>query len=130
MHVWIGQRSNLADPVHPGRAKLFDSHFMPLTNVARGFPVSPELNEYVDQGGVIYATVFQIGHFFALALHHDWPGLEARPIPGSPGDGAFASIWPPAGIVRWPPPLTVDGLGNPHRITQFFQMKPPGSAGS
>jgi hypothetical protein len=125
VHVWLGCRNNLVSPTHPGRLQLFDSHLMPLTNVPRGFPTPPWLNEYVRSGGTIYATIFQVGHVFGLAFHHQLPGLEARPIPGSVGDGAFASIWPAGGDVRWPPPHAVDGLGDPHRVTQFFAMKPP-----
>jgi len=70
-------------------------------------------------------VIFQIGHFFALALQHDWPGLRARPKPGTDAERAFVSIWPAGEDVRWPPPLPVDVLGNTHRITEFFEIAPP-----
>jgi hypothetical protein len=124
VRVWIGQRRSLADPLRHGRARLFDSHFMPVTNVARQFPMPPDLNRYVSEGGVFNATIFQAGHLFGLALHHDWPGLEVRPIPGRKGDGAFVQVWPTGGVAQWPPPHPVDGLGDPHRVTELFQMRP------
>jgi hypothetical protein len=72
---------------------------------------------------MLNATSFQVGHFFALALHHDWPGLQVQPIPMSRAGHCFVSIWPTRQTARWPPPFPIDGLGNQHRITQFFLMK-------
>jgi hypothetical protein len=119
--IWIGRRQNLADPI-TGSGQLFASHFMPLTNVvAGGFPRPPELNRYISSGGVFFATIFQVGHFFAMALHHDWPGLEVR----TRAVMSFLSIWPGGSTVRWPPPEPVDDLGDPHQITQFFMIRPP-----
>ena len=37
--IWIAQRQNLVHPTRPGRARLFDSRFMPLTKAER-----PETN--------------------------------------------------------------------------------------
>jgi hypothetical protein len=124
VRVWVGRQDNLADPL-PGRVILFDSHFMPLTNVARGFPTNPALNKYIASGGMLNATTFRVGHFFALVLHHDWPGLQVRPVPGTAAEHCFVPIWPVGPTVRWPPPFPADGLGNPHHITRFFQLKPP-----
>ena len=123
--VWIGQRQNLAHPTKPGRATLFDSHFMPLTNAERRGPVHSDVKSYLSDGGVFNGMIFSVGHFFALVLQHDWPGLQFRPMPGSEAERAFISIWPVGDAVRWPPPLPVDVLGNPHRVTQFFEMGPP-----
>jgi hypothetical protein len=125
VRVWIGMRQNLAHPTKPGRAKLFDSHFMPVTNAARKGPVPADLERYISEGGVFNGTIFSVGHFFALVLQHDWPGLQFRPTPGSDAEQAFISIWPVGDDVQWPPPLPVDVLGNTHHVTQFFQMAPP-----
>ncbi len=97
---------------------------MPITNVARQFPLPPHLAQYLREGGMFGATIFQVGHFFALALQHDWPGLQVRPVPGTNADRAFRSIWPTGSDVRWPPLVPVDVLGNIHQVTQYFQMRP------
>lgn len=125
MRVWIGQRWNLADPDRLGHARLFDSHFMPVTNVFPQFPRPPDIARYISEGGVFNATVLQVGHFFALTLQHDWPGLQARPTPRSDADRAFVPIWPIGPDVRWPPAWPVDVLGDAHKVTQFFQMAQP-----
>jgi len=125
VRVWIGQRRNLADPARPGRAKLFDSHFMPVTNVFPEFPMPPDLARYRDEGGVFNGTIFQVGHFFALVLQHDWPGLRAQPRPGSEAEHAFVPIWPVGPDIRWPPLRPVDDLGDAHKATRFLQIAPP-----
>jgi hypothetical protein len=124
--VWIGKRQNLAHPTKRGRAKLFDSHFMPVTNADREGPGHSDLLErYINEGGVFDATIFAVGYLFALVLQHDWPGLQFRPTPGSDAEQAFVSIWPVGDDVQWPPPLPVDVLGNAHYVTQFFEMGLP-----
>ncbi|KAB1160981.1 hypothetical protein F6X68_06645 [Micromonospora sp. AMSO12t] len=125
MRVWIGRRLNLADPNWPRRAQLFGAHFIPVTDKLPVFPVPPDFERYRSEGGVFNATIFQVGHFFALALQHDWPGLRARPNPGSAAAGALRPIWPTARTVEWPPPRPVDDLGNPHKVTRFLQIAPP-----
>jgi hypothetical protein len=125
MLVWIGHRWDLADPELIGRATLFDFHLMPVTNAFLQFPIPPEIERYRREGHVFNETIFQVGHFFALALQHDWPGLRARPKPGSDADGAFLQIWPTGPAVRWPPSRHIDDLGNTHKITRFFQMAQP-----
>jgi hypothetical protein len=123
MRVWIGRRLNLADPVRPGEAQLFDSHLMPVTDVFRVFPMPANLERYRSEGGVFNGTIFQVGHFLALALQHDWPGLRARLEPNAAA--ALLPIWPAGPDVRWPPPRPVDNLGDAHKITQFLQIAPP-----
>jgi hypothetical protein len=125
VRVWIGERRNLADPDHPGRTRLFNAHFMPVTNADRDGPVPADLTRYISEGGVLNGAIFQVGHFFALVLQHDWPGLQARPKPGSDAEQTFMPIWPAGVDVRWPPARPVDGLGNIHRVTQYFAMRPP-----
>jgi hypothetical protein len=58
-------------------------------------------------------------------LQHDWPGLQARPQPGTEAAQAFVPIWPAGEDVSWPALRPVDGLGNIHRVTEFFEMRPP-----
>jgi hypothetical protein len=124
--VWIGQRQNLAHPTKPGRAKLFDSHFMPVTNAERKDSLDGDLEKkYISEGGVFNGMIFSVGHFFALVVQHDWPGLQFRPIQGSDAEQAFVSIWPVGDDVPWPPPLPVDVLGDTHHVTQFFEMGLP-----
>jgi hypothetical protein len=123
--VWIGHRQDLANPDHHSRARLFDSHFMPVTDVEWPQPIPAALTTYINEGGVFNGTVFRVGHFFALALQHDWPGLQVRPVPGIKADGAFLQIWPTGPTVRWPPRRHVDDLGGTHKITRFFEMAPP-----
>lgn len=125
MRVWIGRRWNLTDPNRPSRAQLFESHFMPVTNVFPGFPLPPDLERYRSEGGVFNATVFRVGHFFALALQHDWPGLRARPKLGSAAADALLPIWPAGRTIQWPPPRPVEDLGDPHKVTRFLQLAPP-----
>lgn len=125
MLVWVGQRRNLAHPVRPGQALLFDSHFMPVTDVFPQFPVPPDLERYRSEGGVFNGTIFQVGHFFALALQHDWPGLRGRAKPDSEAADAFLPVWPTGPAVRWPPRRPVDDLGDAHKVTRFIQMAPP-----
>lgn len=125
MLVWIGHRWKLANPALPSRVQLFDSHFMPVTVVFPAFPMPPNLERYRSEGGVFNGTVFQVGHFFALALQHDWPGLRARPKPDSAAADAFLRIWPSGPTVRWPPPRPVEDLGDPHKVTQFLQIALP-----
>jgi hypothetical protein len=125
MRVWIGRRWNLAHPHRPSRAQLFDFHFMPVTDVFPRFPTSPLIERYRSEGGVFHGTVLQVGHFFALALQHDWPGLRARPRPGSAAADAFVPVWPAGPTVQWPPPRPVDDLGDPHQVTRFLQIAPP-----
>jgi hypothetical protein len=123
--VWIALRQNLANPDHPGRVRLFNSHFMPVTNADRPGEIPADLTRYISEGGVLNATIFQVGHFFALVLQHDWPGLRARTRPGTDAESSFLAIWPTGGEVRWPPPVPVDVLGDIHQVTQFFEMRPP-----
>ena len=124
--VWIGQRQDLAHPARPGRGKLFDSHFMPVTDVERLGPVPADLTRYISEGGVLNGTIFQVGHFFALVLQHDWPGLRVRPRLGTDAEHALVQVWPAVGgDVRWPPRLPVDELGDPHRVSRFLEMAPP-----
>jgi hypothetical protein len=125
VRVWIGQRRNLATPGRPGKATLFASDFMPVTNVARQFPLPANVGRYIRNGGVFNGAVFQVGHFLALVIQHDWPGLQVRPKPGSDAEQAFISIWPTGADVLWPPPGSVDVLGNVHRVTEFFEFSPP-----
>lgn len=123
-HVWLGRRDNLGNPLS-GKATLFASHFMPLTNIPRRFPRDPALNAYINRGGKLNATSFQVGHFFALVLQHDWPGLQVQPIPRSRAEQCFVSVWPTHATTRWPPPQPIDHLGDQHTITQYFLMKGP-----
>jgi hypothetical protein len=75
MRVWVGRRWNLAD-APTGRADIFDFHFMPVTNKLRQFPIPPDVERYRREGGVFNGTIFQVGHFFALAFQHDWPAAD------------------------------------------------------
>jgi hypothetical protein len=124
MLVWIGRRWNLTDPNRPGTEQPLDSHFMPVTDVFPEFP-PPDLERYRSEGGVFNGTVFQVGHFFALALQHDWPGLRARPNPHSAAADTFLPIWPAGPTVRWPPPRPVEDLGDPHKVTRFLEIARP-----
>jgi hypothetical protein len=125
MSMWIGRRLNLAEPHRPGRVQLLDFHFMPITDAFPVFPLPPDLEMYRHEGGVFNGTVFQMGHFFALALQHDWPGLRARPNPVSKTATALLGAWPTGATVHWPPLRPVDDLGNPHKVTRFLQLAPP-----
>jgi hypothetical protein len=125
IQVWIGQRRNLAAPHRLGVVEDFSAEFMPLTNVLPHFPRPALLARYLSEGGIINATIFRVGHFFALVIQHDWPGLQVRPIVGSDADYAFKPIWPAVSTVRWPPLRPVDVLGNSHHLTKFFEMMPP-----
>jgi len=125
--VWLGYRSDLTDPTYPGESRICDSHFMPLHRVNRGFPApSIELDEYLADGGSLYGLSIQVGRFYAVSLHHDWPGVLARPIPGVPAQ-CLTQVWPTSLIAQWPPARPVDVLGNPHSITGQFIMAPPGT---
>ena len=125
--VWLGYRADLTDPNDPTETKICDSHFMPLHAVNRGFPVpSVELNEYLANGGSLYGMSIQVGRFFAVSLHTDWPGMLARPIPGVPSE-CLSQIWPTTLVAQWPPVRAVDVLGDPHSITAQFIMAPPGT---
>jgi hypothetical protein len=116
---------NLAAAGRPGWARIFDSHFMPVTNVFTQFPIPPNVEKYRREGGVFNGTIFRVGHFFALAMQHDWPVLQARPEPGSVANNAFLQIWPTGPDVRWPPTRPVDDLGDPHQVTRFLEIGPP-----
>jgi hypothetical protein len=123
--VWIGRRWDFADPELVGWAQLFGFHLMPVTNVFPQFPLPPDVERYRREGGVFNGTIFRVGHFFALAIQHDWPGLRARPKPDSAAADAFLTIWPGGQDIRWPPTWPVDELGDPHKVTRFFQMARP-----
>jgi hypothetical protein len=124
MRMWVGRRRNLADE-QLGRVHIFDFHFMPVTNHLRQFPIPPDVEKYRREGGVFNGTIFQVGHFFALAFQHDWPGLQARPKPGSEAVDALPPIWPIGPTVHWPPPRPVDDLGDLHKVTRFLLIAPP-----
>jgi hypothetical protein len=81
MRMWVGHRWNLADH-QPGRAQIFDFSFMPVTNPLGRAPIPPQVKRYRQESGVFNGTIFQVGHFFALAFQHDWPGLQTQPTPG------------------------------------------------
>jgi hypothetical protein len=100
MRVWVGRRRNLAD-APTGRVHIFDFHFMPVTNHVGQFPIPPDVERYRQEGGVFNGTIFQVGHFFALAFQQIGPacgrirslglrrsthcrkfGLSARPFTG------------------------------------------------
>jgi hypothetical protein len=98
---------------------------MPVTNVFTQFPIPPNVEKYRREGGVFNGTIFRVGHFFALAMQHDWPVLQARPEPGSVANNAFLQIWPTGPDVRWPPTRPVDDLGDPHQVTRFLEIGPP-----
>jgi hypothetical protein len=125
MMAWIGRRWDLADPELLGIGNVFAFHLMPVINAFPQFPIPPEIERYRREGHPLNGTIFQVAHFFALAIQHDWPGLQMRPKPGSKADGAFLQIWPTGPTVRWPPPRHIDDLGDTHKITRFFQMAPP-----
>ena len=126
MAVWIGQRTYRD---MPGRRRpdvgFFDAHFMPVTDVFPEHPLPEPLEQYVTQGGVFNGTIFQVGQFFALALQHDWPALQGRVNPDSEAAEALLPVWPSGSTVLWPPPRSVDDLGNPHHMTRFLQIAPP-----
>jgi hypothetical protein len=124
MRIWIGHRQDLASRTRPGHVTLLNSHFMPVTDVFPQFPAHAEIERYRAEGGVFNALIFQAGHFFALALQHDWPGLPARPTPRTKASHALLPIWPTGAAVRWPPSRSVDELGDPHKITQFLEIAP------
>ena len=124
MRVWVGHRRNLVD-APTGRLHIFDFHLMPLTNKFRRFPIPAEVEQYRREGGVFNGTIFQVGHFFALAFQHDWSGLRIHPTPGSEAVDALPQIWPIGPTVHWPPPKPVDDLGDPHEVTRFLQIAPP-----
>lgn len=128
MLIWIGWRRDLAHPDRLGAAQIFDYHFMPVTDKISQFPMPPEFAMYRAQGGVLNGMSFQVGHFFTLALQHDWPGLQARLRPGSKAAQAFLPIWPVGSTLEWPPPRPVDDLGDVHKVTQFLQVAPPAIA--
>jgi hypothetical protein len=98
---------------------------MPVTDAFPTLPLPPELEEYRRAGGVFNGTIFQVGHFFGLALQHDWPGLHVRPNPDTEAGDAPLPIWPTGPTIQWPPPRAVDDLGDPHKVTRFLQMAPP-----
>jgi hypothetical protein len=125
MLTWIGCRRNLANPYRPGKMQIFESHFMPVTDVFPQFPMPPELERYRSEGGVFNGTIFQVGHIFALALQHDLPRLRARPQPGTAAADALLPIWPTGPTIDWPPSRPVDDLGDPHQVTRFLEMAPP-----
>lgn len=125
VRVWIGERRSFPTSGRPSRATFFDSHFMPVTNAARPFPMPRDFSRYISEGGVFNGTIFQLGHFFGLAIQHDWPGLQVRPEPGSDAERALIPIWPTDRTVKWPPSLPVDVLGDAHKVTRFLQMAPP-----
>jgi hypothetical protein len=123
--VWIAQRQNLVHPTRPARARLFDSHVMPLGNAVRP-ETDPLFASYITEGGSLTGTIFQVGHFFALVVQHDWPALLARTKPGTDAERAFVQVWPAAGeVIQWPPALPVDGLGDPHQVTRFLEVAAP-----
>jgi hypothetical protein len=124
MRVWVSRRRNLAD-APTGRMQIFDFYFMPVTNHIRQFPTPPEVERYRRKGGVFNGTIFQVGHFFALAFQHDWPGLRTGPKSGSEAVDALPPIWPIGRTVHWPPPKSIDELGDPHKVTRFLQIAPP-----
>jgi hypothetical protein len=125
MRVWIGRRWNLANPNRTDRAQLFDAHFMPITNAFAEDPLPADLETYRRECGMFNATTFQVGHFFALTLQHDWPGLHARANPDTEAADALLPIWPTGPTVHWPPRGPIDELGDPHKVTRFLQMAPP-----
>jgi hypothetical protein len=125
IRVWIGWRANLAAPNRTDRMQLFDAHFMPVRDALPQDPLPPHLESYRGESGVFNATIFQVGHFFALALQHDWPGLPARVNPGTQAADALLPIWPTGPTVHWPPPRPVDVLGDPHKVTRFLQIGVP-----
>ena len=98
---------------------------MPVTNHLRRFPIPPDVENYRREGGVFNGTIFQVGHFFALAFQHDWPGLQTQPKPGSKAVDALPPIWPTGPTVHWPPPKPVDDLGDLHKVTRFLQIASP-----
>jgi hypothetical protein len=124
MRVWVSRRRNLAD-APTGRLHIFDFHFMPVSNKFRQFPIPPDVERYRREGGVFNGTIFQVGHFFALAFQHDWPGLRTYPKPGSEAVDALPPIWPIGPTVHWPPPKSIDDLGDPHKVIRFLQIAPP-----
>ena len=118
VRVWIGMRQNLAHPTKPGRAKLFDSHFMPVTNAARKGPVPADLERYISE--VAFSTA--VGHSSS-----PWCSsrLARAAVPPDAGIGRGAGLhFDLAGRRRRPvaTALPVDVLGNTHHVTQFFQM--------
>jgi hypothetical protein len=125
MRVWVGCRSNLVQTDRPDRVQWFDFHFMPVTDVFPGSTLPPVLERYRSEGGVFNGTVLQVGHFFALALQHDWPGLRARAIPTSPAASALLPMSATGPTVHWPPPRPADHLGDPHKVTRFLELAPP-----
>jgi hypothetical protein len=125
VRVWIGCRWNLASPDRPNSARLFDFHFMPVANAFPKLPLPPELEEHRRAGGVFNGTIFQVGHFFGLALQHDWPGLQVRANPSTEAADVLMPIWPTGPTVQWPPPRSVCELGDPHKVTRFLQMAQP-----
>jgi hypothetical protein len=125
MRVWIGCRWNLASPDRPSSARLFDFHFMPVTDAFPKLPLPPELEDYRRAGGVFNGFIFQVGHFFGLALQHDLPGLQVRPNPSTEAVDALLPIWPTGPTIQWPPARPVDDLGDPHKVTRFLQIASP-----
>jgi hypothetical protein len=125
MRVWIGRRRNLANPNRLGSLQLFNSHFMPVTDAFPQFPLPPALERYRAEGGVLNGFVFQVAHFFALAIQHDWPGLRVRPNPGTTAASALSPVWPAGPAVHWPPPRPVDELGDPHKLTRYLEIALP-----
>jgi hypothetical protein len=122
MRVWIGYRWNLLNPKRADMVQLFDFHYMPIRDAFAEQPLPPNIQNYRSAGGVFNATLFQLGHFFVLALQHDWPGLHVRPKPGTEGADALLPIWPAGPTLQWPPSQPVDVLGDPHKVTRFLQM--------
>jgi hypothetical protein len=88
-------------------------------------PLPPDVERYRQEGGLFNGTIFQVGHFFALAFQHDWPGLRTYPKPESEAVDALPQIWPIGPTVHWPPPTPVDDLGDLHKVTRFLQISPP-----
>lgn len=85
------------------------------------------MEEYLAGDGALFATVLQLGHFVAVCVHHDWPGMEVRPAPTRKGALSFFPVWPVTSSGQWPPLMPIDGLGDPHLITEYFMMAPPGT---
>jgi hypothetical protein len=124
MRVWVGYRTNLTRRDQPNWQPYFSSHFMPLANAIPG-PRGPLIEQYLSTGHPINAMSFQVGHFYTLAVYHDWPGLQLRARPDSMAANSLTLVTPASTSIQWPPSVPVDLLGDPHAVTRHLELAPP-----
>lgn len=119
--VWIGFRADLRNGAGQDELAAAKQQVVPYTRIDP--TLAPVFEKLVAAGHVQFRVTFTVGHVVFVVYGHNFPGTFHIEL-SKPLNNLVSSIWPPIGIVQWPP-IGVDIIGGWNALHDRFQMGGP-----